>query len=297
MLRKSMSHKISILTTVIVLTTVLSVNAQTQETKTNTPDANALARVINDAFRATHDGWSSDEVILNDELRRDYLLKCQELMPGVSDETFCWSLLNLRKAGKLETKSTRRANSDINPVTHVAEIAARSVCDRFKVSTDRVMVSAEKRTAFDESALSVDPNVDLYLVRKAAFKLRKARKLKPELITRIADWGRVIYTCTASEVAAKPNRIPEHPGIYIFRDKSGYLYIGQTENLRKRLIEHLDQSHSKSLANYLSKQGAENISIEVHSFDPDSRARETMIRRAYESELIASRKPRFNIQP
>jgi predicted GIY-YIG superfamily endonuclease len=75
------------------------------------------------------------------------------------------------------------------------------------------------------------------------------------------------------------------------------LYIGQSENLRERLKSHLIESHSFSLAKYLHQKGADKISIEIHSFAPDSRAKETMIRRAYESELIASRKPRFNIQP
>jgi hypothetical protein len=67
--------------------------------------------------------------------------------------------------------------------------------------------------------------------------------------------------------------------------------------LQERLKSHLDESHSKSLSNYLNTQEVNGITIEVHSFAPDSRAKETMIRRAYESELIASRKPRFNIQP
>ena len=128
-------------------------------------------------------------------------------------------------------------------------------------------------------------------------KLRKTRKLKPELITRIADWGREVTIHDANSIAANSQQIPEHPGVYIFRDRSGYLYIGQTENLRERLTTHLDQSHNQSLAHYLKEQGAKNISIEIHAFDPKSRAKETMVRRAYESELIRSRKPRFNIQP
>jgi hypothetical protein len=37
--------------------------------------------------------------------------------------------------------------------------------------------------------------------------------------------------------------------------------------------------------------------VEVHAFPVDSRANEVVIRRAYESELIRSRRPRFNILP
>ena len=136
-----------------------------------------------------------------------------------------------------------------------------------------------------------------YAVRKAAFQLRKARRLRPELITRIADWGRTIKTFSIEEILKDPKVLNEHPGVYIFRDASGYLYIGQTDNLRERLQKHLDESHNLSLAKYLKTESRDSISIEVHDFDPTSQASKTMIRRAYESELIASRKPRFNVQP
>jgi len=66
--------------------------------------------------------------------------------------------------------------------------------------------------------------------------------------------------------------------------------------LRNRLKTHLDESDRKSLANYLKEKGVESITIEIHSFDPQSRAKELRVRRAYESELIRSRKPRFNIR-
>ncbi len=159
------------------------------------------------------------------------------------------------------------------------------------------MATPERRAEFNAAAKAIDSEVELYRVRKAAFKLRKTRKLRPELITRIADWGREISTHSVKQLKDDPKLVKPHPGIYIFRDKTGYLYIGQTDNLQERLKSHLDESHSKSLSNYLNTQEVNGITIEVHSFAPDSRAKETMIRRAYESELIASRKPRFNIQP
>jgi excinuclease UvrABC nuclease subunit len=91
--------------------------------------------------------------------------------------------------------------------------------------------------------------------------------------------------------------VPSGPGVYIFRDSTGYLYIGESANLRTRLAKHLDQSDSKSLAYYLRKNGVDTVTVELHAFDPDSNARLKEMRRAYESELIHSRKPRFNIAP
>ena len=256
-----------------------------------------LNNVIITAFESTHDGWSSDEVILNDSLNQAFIAACNQKLPGVDAAVFNWRLMNLRKAGKLQVKSTKSNRTSVSEVAHIAEIAARSMHDRHSISSDQVMADPVRRREFDEIAKSFDPEIDLYLVRKAAFQLRKTRKLKPELITRIADWSREIKTFGVEQIAANPELVQPHPGVYIFRDKTGYLYIGQSDDLQSRLKSHLDQSHNRSLASYLGDRKLEGITIEVHSFAPDSRATETMVRRAYESELIQSRKPRFNIQP
>ena len=293
----SLALQVSLILLVVVTSSFGKQNSH-QETHTSAKAIPSnLNEVIIASFKATHDGWSSDEVILNKELNDAFIHQCHKQLPDV-EATLCnWRLMNLRKAGKLKIKSTKSNRTKVDDIKHIAEIAARSMHDRFSISSDQVMANPERRNEFDEIAKSIDPEIDLYRVRKAAFGLRKARRLKPELITRIADWGRKVESHSAKNIASQPDLIPTHPGIYIFRDKSGYLYIGQTDNLQTRLKTHLDKSHNQSLANYLGESNFDNITIEVHSFDPDSRAKETMVRRAYESELIASRKPRFNIQP
>jgi len=106
-----------------------------------------------------------------------------------------------------------------------------------------------------------------------------------------------VETFSYQQLADNPQLVPPLPGIYIFLDATGYLYIGQTDNLNTRLKTHFRDSHNFSLTEYLRSDQQEQVMIELHSFPADSRAKETMIRRAYESELIASRKPKFNILP
>ncbi len=256
---------------------------------------------IIEAMERTHDGWSSDEVILRDSLNSEFLAVCRSLMEGedfsVRDDELNWRLLNLRKSGKLTIKAVRRETADYQAVMHFAEIAARMMEDKYSMSTDRIMVDPKLRAEFDQITSNVDDEIDPYLVRKAAFNLRKARQLRPELITRVADWQRTVEEFALKELAENLELVSTNPGVYIFRDRTGYLYIGEALNLRDRLKQHLNQSDRKALANYLQEAGFENMTVEVHAFDPNSRAKEVMVRRAYESELIQSRKPKFNIRP
>ncbi len=82
------------------------------------------------------------------------------------------------------------------------------------------------------------------------------------------------------------SKIPERPGIYIFRDSTGYLYIGQSKDLRSRLTEHLKASDRLALSEYLSNRDSLKIVVELHVFSQGSPAENAVIREAYESELI-----------
>lgn len=309
--RSTWSHIFTLLMLLQMFVLCGNVAAAQEDSQPRTRQAQrAVNAIVIEAFAATHDGWSSDEVILQTELNSAFIEACNAAIKNRASELVSanaaemttpaelnWTLLNLRKAGKLTVKATKRNSTSVSSVAHIAEIVTRSMLDRHQCSIDRLMCDPVLRNQFDAAAKAIAPDAKPYTIRKAAFQLRKARKLRPELITRIADWGRQISTHSIEQIIDDPNRLNEHPGIYIFRDGSGYLYIGQTENLRKRMLEHLDESHNLSLAKYLKTESREAVTIEIHDFDPESQAAKTMVRRAYESELIASRKPRFNVQP
>jgi predicted GIY-YIG superfamily endonuclease len=151
------------------------------------------------------------------------------------------------------------------------------------------------RKEFDTTAQTISPGISTYLLRKAALKLRKNRQLKPELIKRIADWGMTAVTYPAEKLKENPDLIPRQPGVYIFRDSTGYLYIGEAGNLRARVEKHLDHSDRKAVARYLWENGYKDVSVETHAFRIDSDGNKAKCRKAYEADLIQSRKPRLNI--
>ena len=260
-------------------------------------DRSELIDVVTRVFREVHDGWSTDEVLVRDDLNAAFVEHCRAALPGVNATEFNWTLISLRKARKLDVPTTKRESLRHDDYVHAAEIAARSMYDKYQLTIDRVLCDPVRRHEFDQLAKVVAPDVSADRLRKAGLKLRKTRKLKPELVTRVADWGREVIALRAKEIVDHPSLVPAHPGVYIFRDATGYLYIGEAANLRTRVNKHLDQSDRQSLAQYLWREGCEGITVELHVFDPDSKARLLTVRRAYESELIRSRQPRLNIAP
>ena len=250
------------------------------------------------AYLKVYDGWSTDEVLLQTELNDQFLAECKRRQPDIPSFDFNWTLLNLRKAGELrDISATKRRRDNSDAYLHAAEIAARFLEDRYSVNTDRVLCDPKLRAEYDREATKVAPKVEPYLLRKASLTLRKSRRLQPELVLRVADWKKDIIVMPASEAEKDAGKVPEQPGVYIFRDATGYLYIGESSNLYDRIKKHLDRSDRQSLANYLATNGVKGVTLELHAFAADSPASLKPMRRAYESELIRSRKPRFNLAP
>lgn len=249
------------------------------------------------AFEKSADGWSVDEVILHDERRQKFLDSCQEEgTSGTAKELF-ESLLRVRKGGRLKVRATHSKRVSLEEFTIAAEIAARRMADENKAHFDQVLCDPKLLSAFDNIAKELSPNTDPYLLRKAALRLRKSRQLQPELVTQANQWAVKISDYSLDELTEQLPELTTRPGIYIFRDATGYLYIGQSNNLRERLSHHLKESDRDQLRRYLVEKAGPQLKIELHEFLDGSPGEKLAARRAYESELIRSRKPRLNLAP
>ena len=255
------------------------------------------------AYETASGGYSIDEIVLDDTLRENFFVAID---PHWQTHNETWEtetllrLLSLRKAGKISTTTTMRGRNVDESIGPVAEIAARSVLDRHPVSSDVLLCDPRLRHQLQTAANEIVPDVDAYSIRKSVLRLRKTRRLRPELTLRVADWKRTIETFSRTELEKHlltNDRISDDAGVYLFRDASGYLYIGEASDLRQRLRQHLSESDRVSLRKYLDSVAAENVMVELHTFGTDSPANQLSIRRAYESELIRSREPRLNVRP
>ncbi len=248
-------------------------------------------------FADSHDGWSVDEVLLDDDRRNRFIEACRKAGIEGDEKTLLEALIHVRKSGKLRAKATRSNRLEFGEELAAAEIAARGLYDRHGVYTDQILLDPVLRAEFDESAKSIMPSATAYALRKAAFRLRKSRKLKPELVSRVTDWKKDILEMSVADARKRLSELSTRPAVYIFRDNTGYLYIGQTNNLRERMTKHLMDSDRKALTDYLAQHSNSELQLELHIFQAGSPAEDTVVREAYESEMIRSRKPRLNIAP
>jgi len=148
-------------------------------------------RAVKRAFVFVHMGESSEEVIINDGLRDAFLKACDaELsklgLAGRKEFEYNWTLENLRKGGKLGRVSDgRRKGRSVlgtSDYKRAAEVAKQLAKNGLKRTIDRIICDPKLRKDFNRKAASIDPGVDLYLVRKAALNYRKKgiRKLSSE---------------------------------------------------------------------------------------------------------------------
>jgi len=261
------------------------------------------ASLIREAFIASSQGYSSDELLIRDSLRDSFLHVISQRLGRAIDEDLqraaLLKLLALRKAGKLDHPATKRSPPADADLFAVAEIASRIVMDRHRVTSDTMLADPRLRSELQQEAEKVISGVDAYAVRKGVLSLRKRRQLKPELVLKVVQWPREVQSMRLSELRLRveQSQLPAQPGIYLFRDETGYLYIGEADRLSRRLAQHVAGSDRASLAEYLSQSKEDEITVELHIFPSDSPARQVIPRRAYESELIRSRSPKFNVRP
>ncbi len=64
---------------------------------------------------------------------------------------------------------------------------------------DQILIDPVRLKEFDEKILEMDPAADVYYFRKSVLRLRKTRRLEPELVLRVTDWRREILTLSLAE--------------------------------------------------------------------------------------------------
>jgi len=247
---------------------------------------------IVESLDAASDGYSSDRVVADPKLNQRFIAECRKRGLEESIADLNRALLNLRKRGGLtgRPRSKRTHFVDEDEYRFAAEIAARYLERREGISLDAIICHPDKVSEFDEIAVRIAPGYSPLQYRWAALGLRKKKKLEPELVGRIVPSEDVINMPVRDII---PDELPLSQGLYLFIAVDQLLYVGETENLRKRLKKHLDHSDNKGLARWIWEYGIENLHLEMQILNSNT---ETRVRKALELELIRSRQPIFNVK-
>ena len=239
-----------------------------------------------------HDGYSADRVIADPDLNAQFLRACQSLGITAPAKTLNSALFNARKASFLSgIRTTRRTEiRDQESYQFASEVAARFLEHQSQATLDVILCDPEFTRQFDDLAKQICPGFSQLQYRWAALKLRKSKRLRPELLAHVVVPDTVlVFRLDDLDVRS----LPVEQGIYIFFSGTETLYVGEGENLRLRIKKHLDHSDIKAVARHFWDHGTTGLNLEIRVLPKSTTTR---IRQALEAELINSRRAKFNIK-
>ncbi len=242
------------------------------------------------ALDATCQGFSPDRVVADPELNAAFIAEANRLGLTGSAATLNRSLINLRKQGNLPGRKSKRTSfSDEGDYRFAAEMAIRFLERRDGISLDAIICDPALAAEFDSIATQLAPGYSPLQYRWAALNLRKMNRLKPELLARVAP-PISVHVMQIKDIEV--DCVPSQQGLYMFFTSAQVLYIGEAENLHKRLKKHLEHSDNKGLARWMWEYGIDDLRVEIQILESDTA---TKVRCALETELIRSRSPLFNV--
>jgi DNA modification methylase len=217
-------------------------------------DKASIHKGIQEAFLATHEGFSSDRLLADPHLNESFIQRCRSL--GIPGDTANLNriLIGLRKAGKLKTKFTPRnvtiSNAEFDLYSFAAEIAWKLVRVKFSdVSLDEILCDPVKALLFDELAKDFSPGFKPVEYRWAALRIRKRRKSDLRKATAISSMlAAERFRPSVALGDLDFDSIGTIPGLYLLKDEMKKdIYLGETLNLRGRLESHLKRwRHAES---------------------------------------------------
>jgi hypothetical protein len=249
-----------------------------------------MKEAVRAAFLAVRGDHSPDMVVADPNLNQLFIQECRARNLADPPVALNLCLLNLRKGGGLPGIMSKRVSlPNQEDFRFASEISVRFLERRNQISLDGILCDPARAEEFDQIAASLAPGFSSFHYRWAALGLRKRKRLRPELLGKMVQPENVVIHRV---VDVKVEEIPLQPGLYLFIDPTQVLYVGECQNLRKRIRKHLDHSDNKGLAHWLWQHGATDLHVEYHVLPA---AVGTRARKAMEMELIISRKPLLNV--
>jgi site-specific DNA-methyltransferase (adenine-specific) len=240
-----------------------------------------------EAFRRSHDGFSADRVVADPELDREFVSACEHL--GLVGDARTWNtlLFRMRKAGQLSRIATRNRTTisweECDQYVFASEIALQRLLNlEIAQSLDDILCDPALATEFDRESEGLAPGFRPFDYRWAALRLRKEAKKARHRANRLEAPRRFGDRFPVEEVGRKS--LPESPGLYLVGNQRRKLYVGETLNLRNRLVFQFGHDQLKTWMGLLPR-----LSVQTLPMD-HSKAGQF----AWQSCLIKKHKPSLN---
>jgi site-specific DNA-methyltransferase (adenine-specific) len=193
---------------------------------------------VRQAYRLTHDGFSTDAFLAQPELNRDFLVECKK--QGVPGEPVIWNqtLLRLRKQKKLPRMTERRHRvtlRDMDCYSFASEIALMQVSASCDLSLDELLCDPELAAHFDAIAERFAPGYSPFEYRWAALALRKRAMRSKRAADQCQEWLKNPLPDAVPLDSCKPQE-DDQPGVYALIGRDDIrLYVGETYQLARRI--------------------------------------------------------------
>lgn len=200
---------------------------------------------IIEAFKETCQGYSTDRLLVDPKLNSDFIECCKLKSIEGAPADLNRYLLKLRKSGKLSASGFKTEKiykndwSELDKYIDASEIAWKLMSEKYGLSLDGLLFDPLIASEFDRVADSYAPGFEPVQYRWAAMTLRKksrdARKKAKQLIIKRNS------TSVRRSSAYPVNDLDwdifkNKPGIYLIEDGKKQVYVGETLDLKERLM-------------------------------------------------------------
>ncbi len=195
------------------------------------------------AYRQVTDGYSADYLLCNPQLNTRFVSACRK--SGVAGCDYLWNqqILRLRKSRKLPkaTKKQKRITfQQMDSYSFASEIAIRLLSIDYGLTVDNILCSPEFASEFDRIAGEFAPGFSSFEYRWAAIAIRKRAKTSKKLAAEnFREWLRKRLPNQVRIEFGTRSKF-QIPGVYFLSNEVHDLYVGESENVGRRIEQVLE---------------------------------------------------------
>lgn len=201
------------------------------------------------AFVDTAEGRSVDYMICDPDLCGAFVKANRDLGNDGNEVMWISTLLKLRKSKKLQgatQKNKRVSFAEMDDYSHASEIAMHLLSVDFGQTIERILSKKTTASQFDQLARQLAPGFSPFQYRWAALAMRKRAHSAKIAGASHEEWRKTRRLPRWKNLERLRDEF-DVPGVYVLASDSSCLYVGETENISRRLGSLLENEYWREL--------------------------------------------------